>query len=214
MVSQDGIAWGKDQGPLQDILHLPYVARPVVGFKDLTCFLAYHLPPDVELQAVALCKIVYEQRDVLSPIPEGRKAHGDDIETVEEVLAEAALADRFVQPVVGRGDDPYIHRDEPAPANPLDLLELEDPKELALECHVELPDLVEEESAGVCHLELSPPGRHCACECALLVAKELALHKLPGDRRAVDHDERLAAPGGVEMDGTGDKLLARRGNAQ
>ena len=85
---------------------------------------------------------------------------------------------------------------------------LEDVQQLGLQRRLHLADLVEEDRAGVRLLELADPRRRGAGERALLVAEQLALEELRGQRRAVDLDERPVLARRPLVDGAGHQLLA------
>ena len=78
---------------------------------------------------------------------------------------------------------------------------------LAVERH--LADFVEEQRAGVGLLEQAGVVGVGPGERALLVAEELALHQVAGNRGAVDREHRPVAAGAGPVDGPGDQLLAR-----
>src|SRR5690606_32865161 len=72
----------------------------------------------------------------------------------------------------------------------------------------DLADLVQEEGATVGEVEAPGLGGDRAGEGAPLVAEELRLHQVLGDRRAVDADEGLVVPGALFEQAPGDDLLA------
>ena len=81
-------------------------------------------------------------------------------------------------------------------------------QQLGLQRRVHLADLVEEERAAVGGLEAADARARGAGEGALLVAEELALEQVLGDRGAVDDDEGLVARGAEIVDRARDELLA------
>jgi hypothetical protein len=52
--------------------------------------------------------VVGEQEDVVVPLPQGRQVHGEDVEAIEEVVAEAARRDLALELAVGGGDDARV----------------------------------------------------------------------------------------------------------
>ena len=100
------------------------------------------------------------------------------------------------------------------PAHAADLPLLERPEELALEGQRELADLVQEQGAAVGHLDQPRLRLDSAREGTLLVAEQLGLQELLGQRGAVDGHERLGGALAVGVDGPRDELLARPGLAQ
>src|SRR3546814_14806740 len=56
-------------------------------------------------------EVADEQRHVLAPFGQARQVDREDGETVEEVLAETAMADRLVDVAMGGGNDAAVDRD-------------------------------------------------------------------------------------------------------
>ena len=79
----------------------------------------------------------------------------DDVEPVEQVLAELALLDLLLQVLVRRGDHADVHLDALVAADPLELPLLEDAEQLGLHGRRDVADLVEEDRPLVGQLE--PP---------------------------------------------------------
>ena len=125
------------------------------------------------------------------PLAQRRRADGDGVDAVVEVLAEAASGQQAVEVVVGRGDDPHVDLDHARAAHARDLPVLQHAQQLGLHGRGHVADLVQEQRAAVGLLEAAAPLRDGARERALLVAEQLALHELGGDRRAVHLDEGL-----------------------
>ena len=115
----------------------------------------------------------------------------DDVEAVEEVLAEAAGADGVFEVGVGGGDDADVDGQRAGLAERRDFARLEEAEQLRLEVEAELADFVEEEGAvagGADQAELVAVG---AGEGAAAVAEQLAFEQVAGDGGAVERDERL-----------------------
>ena len=113
----------------------------------------------------------------------------DHVQPEEQVLAKGALVDLLLEVLVGGGDHAHVDLDRLLRADPLDLALLQHAQQLRLRAQAHVADLVEEERAAVGLLELADLLRGGAGERALLVAEQLALDQLLGDRRAVDLHE-------------------------
>src|SRR5437762_6149066 len=87
--------------------------------------------------------------DVCSSDLKGRDFNRNDVETVVEVLTEAALADQRLEVAVGRRDDAHVHPDRVLAPNALERLLLERPEDFRLRLETHVADLVEEERAAV-----------------------------------------------------------------
>ena len=154
-------------------------------------------------------EMVDEQGDVLAPLAQGGDPHPHHVETVEEVLAEAAGGDLVVDVAGGGRQDPDVHLAGLRLADGADLLVLEDAQQLHLKDVRELADLVEEEGAAVRLHEEPAAGAIGAGEGSLGVTEQLALQERLGDRAAVHRDERLVSAPGLGVDRPGENLLAR-----
>ena len=154
-----------------------------------------------------------EQGDVLAPVAQGGDLDGDDVEAVEEVLAERAGAGALAEVAVGGGDDPHVDRALLARADGAHGAALEHVQQLGLEGRGHLADLVEQERAAVGLGEEARARGGRAREGALHVAEELALEQGLGKRGAVDGDERAAGAAARGVDRAGQGGLARAGLA-
>jgi hypothetical protein len=157
----------------------------------------------------ALDEMLGEEQDVAPALPEGRGVHADDVDAVEEILAEALLLDLGLEVAVGRGDDARVERDLLVAADGAHHALLERAQELGLHLQRHLADLVEEErSAAGLHEEAGARALGVG-EGAAHVAEELALEQRRGHGRAVDGEEGPRAPRALLVEGPGDELLAR-----
>ncbi len=96
--------------PLHEIFQLPDISRPVV----------FHQQPDTLLRnsngltvflLEDLAKFLDQQGDILFPLPQGTQINGHHIQTVVEVLPEAAVPDLLPQVFIGGGNDPQVQLD-------------------------------------------------------------------------------------------------------
>ena len=100
-----------DHRTLDDTLQLAHVAGPVVVLEGVQG-LFHH---GFDLSSYFLIefgdKKIDKQRDVFLALPERRDRDGENVEPVEQVLPEPAIADLFLQVPVGGRDDPHIDLD-------------------------------------------------------------------------------------------------------
>ena len=115
-----------------------------------------------------------ELRDVLGALGEGGHGDGDDVQAIEEVLAEAALGDAVLEVDVGRGEHAREQRSLLLGAERAEAPVLEDAQELGLELAGHLGDLVEQDRARAGELELAADAALGAREGAALVAEDRA----------------------------------------
>ena len=108
-----------------------------------------------ELHAVALEEQPRQLRQIFDPIAQRRHPDRDDVDAVEEVLAESSLLDRLLEVDVGGDDQPEVGADRLGAADALDLAFLDRPQQLGLEIQPQIADLVEEERAARRQLELA-----------------------------------------------------------
>ena len=127
-----------------------------------------------------------EHRDVGRALAQRRQAQVDDVEAIEEVLAEAPRLHLAPEVAVADGDDAHVHLERVTAAHPMHLALLQHPEQLGLHGERDLRHFVEDQRAAGGHLEPPRPARHRAGEGAALVTEQLGFHEALGQRRAVD----------------------------
>ena len=140
-----------------------------------------------------LQEILGEQADVLGALAQRRELDADDIQPVEQILAEGLLRDLLFEVLVRRRDDAHIGLQRFVAADAGEFALLQDAQDFALERQRHVADFVEEKRAAVALLEAADARAGRAGERAFLVAEEFALEQLLGNGRAVDRDEALRA---------------------
>ena len=135
--------------------------------------------------------MIDERRDLFAPLAQRRQPQADDVEAVEEVLAEASLGDQRLEVGVGGGDDAHVDLDRLRLAEAVHFVRLEEAEQLGLQVEADLGDLVEEQRAAGGGADDAVERRFGAGEGPLAVAEQLALEHLARDRGAVEGDERL-----------------------
>jgi hypothetical protein len=144
--------------------------------------------------------VLRQRRDVGRALAERRHAEHDQVQAVEEVLAERPRPDERGKIAVGRGEDAHVHRSRLAAPEHLVRPVLEDAQELHLRGRVELADLVEQDRAAVRDLEPSAPVLPRVGVRAPHVPEHLALEQRRRDAAEVDLDEGPRTPSAVPVD--------------
>ena len=157
--------------------------------------------------------MVDERRNLLAPLAQRRQPQPDDVEAVEEVLAEPALGDQRFEVGVGRGDDADVDLDRLRLAEAVHFVGLEEAQQLGLELGPDLGNLVEEERAAGGGADDAVEGVLGAGEGALAIAEQLALEHLARHGGAVEGHERLGGAAGGAVDGAREHFLAGAGLA-
>ena len=158
-------------------------------------------------------EVLREQEDVAGAGAQRRHRDRDDVDPVEQILAEPLLVDLGLEIAVGRGDHAGLERDLLVAADRADLALLQHAQQLDLHLDRHLADLVEEDRAGA-GLHEQPGARPLGVgERAADVTEQLALEQRRRHRRAVDRDERLVAARRQVVKRAGDQLLAGAGLA-
>ena len=199
----------RDDQALDHVLELAHIARPRVLGQRLHR-LGRHAVMRERLRARTACRNwLHEQRNVFAALAQRRHDDVDDVEAVEQILAERALRDHVAQVAVRRGD--HAHVDDPAAAVGADLLQLaglEEPQQEALHAQRHLPDFVEEDGAHVRGFELARLVAIGAGEAALHVAEQLGLEQRFRQAGAVDRREDVVRPRAARVDVARDDFLA------
>ena len=90
-----------------------------------------------------------QERDVFLAFPERRDLKRDDAQAIKEILPKGASTDLFQQILVGSSDDPDIHGEALASADPFKGLLLKDTEDLGLCLQAHVPHLIEEDRGPV-----------------------------------------------------------------
>ena len=162
--------------------------------------------------AVAVGDRLHEPRrqdgNVVGPLAQRRQVQRDQVDAVEQVLAELAARDLVGERAVRGRDDAHVDRPRLARAEHLVGAVLEDAEQLHLRARVEIADFVEEDRAAVGNLEAAPAIGARVGEGPADVAEHLALEERGRDAAEVHLDERTAPAPAVAVDRFGDELLA------
>src|SRR3990172_6230235 len=130
------------------------------------------------------------------------------MQTVEQIVAKAAVADLLGRRLVGGAQDADVDLFGGGRTDALDEAGLQETQELGLQPKVEFADLVEEEAAAMGQARRPLPVGNGAGEGALEMAEDLRFHQVLGDGAAIDGDERTRRARTGAMDGLGAQLLA------
>jgi len=152
--------------------------------------------------------MVGEEGDVFGMLTEGGHGDGNDIEAVEEVKAEFFVGDGFLKVFVGGANEPDVQFDWRGAAETDEFAFLEDAEEFGLECWRKLRHFVKENGSGFGHFEQAFLLGDSAGERAALVTEQFAFEECFGEGGTIERDEGVRFAGAVEMDSTGDELLA------
>jgi hypothetical protein len=146
--------------------------------------------------------------DVRDAFAQRRQEDVEDLQPIEQILAEGAVFHRFDDIAIAGGDDANVGALEPRAAQPLILALLQETEQLDLSRQAHFRDLIEEQHAAGGQLDASGLGLLRAGEGASFVAEQLRLEELFRKRCAVDRNERAVFPRRVLVDQPRDHLLA------
>ena len=208
ILGQEDVSGGKNGGALEGVLKFADIAWPWIGFEHADGILGEFEWRAVFLVGDALQEILGEEANVLHTLAERGDVNADDVEAVEEILAERFFGNLVLEVLIGGADDPDIGMEGLVAAYAGEFTFLEDAKDFALDLEGHFADLVEEEGALVALLETADTLGSGSRECALLVPEEFALEQGFGDGGAVDCEKVFIAPGAVVVDRTSDEFLA------
>ena len=194
---------------LDDVLELAHVARPVVLRQQIE-----RLRRQLEVASCLFSspyfsrKCCDEQRDVVLAIAQRRQLDRDDVQPVEQILAEPPVLHHLPQVDVGRGDDADVDLDRLHAAEAHELALLDHAQQLGLRLERDVADLVEEDAALVGEVEQPLLRVDGAGERALDVAEQRRLEQIGRQVAGVDGDERALRARRVGVDRARDQLLA------
>src|SRR5262249_10292954 len=111
-------------------------------------------------------------QEIVFAFAERRHLNGKDIETIIEILAEAAIRNRGLQVAIGGGDHTDIDVNRLGSSNALELPLLQDPHERDLRVRQEFTDCIQEKCAAIGQFKTTEPSLRGAGEGSLLVAEQ------------------------------------------
>src|SRR5437588_459305 len=159
--------------------------------------------------ALAVAARVFEDAEDVPPLKlVERDGERDDVETVEEVCAEAPGAHVVGEVAVGGGDDAHVRLAVARRADAAEAPLFEEAEEFDLRLLGHLADLVEEERRAVGGLDQAALRRGRAGERAALVPEEFRLEEWFGQGRAVDRDHRRVRARASRVDEAREHVLA------
>ena len=167
-------AAGKDGGTLDRILQLPHVAGPRVTEQAFNRF-GRQAELAVQFPGRARQEVLGQRGDVLAPLAERWHHDPDDVEPIEEVVAEHPLADHLHEIAVGGGQHAHVGGESLRRPQPSELAALQHAQELDLERGRHLADLVQEQGAAMGFFEQAELAGDGPGEGAAHVAEQLGL---------------------------------------
>ncbi len=146
--------------------------------------------------------------NILAPVAQRRDEEGNHVEAVEEIFAEIAAFDLFLQVLVGRRHHAHVYLHVCGGADGLEALLFERAQHLGLRAQAHVADFVEEERAAIGLLKLADLVLVGTGEAALDVAEHFAFDELLGNRGAVDLHEGLGRARTEGVQGVRHQFLA------
>ncbi|OPZ68232.1 MAG: hypothetical protein BWY83_02378 [bacterium ADurb.Bin478] len=153
--------------------------------------------------------MVGQRRDIHTAFTQCRQAYLHDVEPVIEILTKSALFHQSLQVPVRGCDQAHIDLNGLRGSQPFKRLALQHAQQFDLQPGRYIADLIDEQSAGVRHLEPALAEFFRAGKSAFLVTEHFAFQQLLRQSGHIDRHKRLVAPRSGQMDGFGHQLLAR-----
>ena len=94
-----------------------------------------------------------QRQHVVAPFPKRGHRDRDDVQSIEQILAEKPVLDETVEILVGRGQHPHVHFDRTSRSHHVNLAVLQHPEQLCLHGQACIAYLVQEERPAVGGLE-------------------------------------------------------------
>ena len=128
-------------------------------------------------------EVVDQRRDLVAALAQRPERQADDVEAIEQILAESAVPDQAFEIGIGRGDDADVDGEGRRLAERTDFAGLEEAEQLWLQVEAELADFVEKERAVAGAADDAGVVAVGAGERAAAVAEQLAFEQVARARR-------------------------------
>ncbi len=136
---------------------MPHVALEIEAGQILEGRFGQALGIDAQFARALLQEVAGEQRNVLAPLAQARQTDADDVQAVEQVLAEQAVLDPRFQVLVRRRDDADVGLDRRMAADPVEVAIGQHAQQAGLQFGRHVADFVEEQRAALGLLEAAAP---------------------------------------------------------
>ena len=153
--------------------------------------------------------MLYQGRNVLAPIAQGRKNDGNDVDPIVEIQPEQALLDETMQITIGSGDEPYIDASRGPGAHGPDFTLLKHSKQFGLHGERHVTQLIQKQRSPMGQLENPFSVSLSSREGASYVTKKFAFQERFCQGGTVLGEERLCRSQASPMNLSRDDLLAR-----
>ena len=165
------LAGAENHRPLDDVLQLTNVARPVVGEQQVQRLLVNRAEMSPHPRGVPLHEVLNQHRDVVFSGSKRRHVDRKDIQPIKQVSPETANPDRGVQITIRGRYETNVDTDRLGASHALEFTFLEHPQERYLGLRQEFTDFIEENRAAICQLKTAKTALRSARERALLVTE-------------------------------------------
>src|SRR6185436_1656650 len=152
--------------------------------------------------------MMYQQRNVVSPLLQRGYPQWNDVEPVKEILTEATGGHQRRQIAIGRGDHAQIDLNAGVAADTLKALLLQRADDLALRLDWSVGDLVQQQRAAMRLLECTNLAEAPRTFDPGFAAEELDLQPLWASRGATQSHKGSACPPGARMNEARDHFLS------
>lgn len=129
---------GKGAGPLQAILQLSYIPRPVISEQSFHGVVAQS-PLVAPRSGEPFEEIAGKQRNVLSPVAQRRNLQAQHIEPEIKIAAKSALRHGLLEIAIGRRQNPHVDRNALGASHGTNLSLLYGPQQLGLKVYGSSP---------------------------------------------------------------------------
>ena len=196
---------------MADVLQLAHIARKRKLLQPRQRRVRNALGLHTQLPRALLQKVAREHGHVLVPLAQCGQAQADDVEAVEQVLAETAFLDAPLQVLVGGGNHAHMGLDGRMATHAVELAVRQHTQQACLQVKRHVADFVEEQRAALGLLKPPAPLRLRAGEGATLMAEEFGLEQVLGNGCGVDGHEGAVRAGRVFVQRPGHQFFARAG---
>ncbi len=137
-----------------------------------------------------------------------RQLDVEDVQTIEEIVAQMALRDGVFRGFVGCGQHANVDRGFALAAQAAKLAVFQHAQQLGLGGNRHLADFVEQQRAAFGQFEAADAALERAGECALFVTEDFAFDQRFRNRGAIDGDERLRLARAERVNGARDQFFS------
>src|SRR5580704_2755640 len=189
LIHEESLPFRQNYRPLDYILQLADVARPIVSVEEFNRLLVYAPNLLAQFLGIAVDQVSDQQGNIAIALAQCRQANRKNVEAVKQILTKPALGHRCSQVSIRSGNHPYVNGYRLTAPHSFEFPFLKNSQQCDLRLWREVAYFIEEYRSTVGRFETAQPALSGPGKGAFFVAKQFGSNQRLGNRRAIHSNE-------------------------